>query len=90
MMTVTTLGTLNADSFCDRVLSCVKVVVSDLYVSLKADEIRMLVMLRMNHEFMEYMRVSYPDTPLSEFKEADTYVHAYGGVDVLDDDEDDE
>ncbi len=50
----------------------------------------MLVILRMNHEFMEYMRVSYPDTSLSEFKAADTYVRAHGGVDALDDDEDDE
>ncbi len=33
----------------------------DLHVSLKAEEIRMLVMLRMNREFMEYMRASYPD-----------------------------
>jgi hypothetical protein len=79
----------HAESFCDRVLSCVKLVVSDLHVSLKADEIRMLVMLRMNHEFMGYMRVSYLDTPLSEFKEADT-IHTHGGVDTLDDDEDDE
>jgi hypothetical protein len=54
MMSVATLGVLNAESFCERVLSCVKLVVSDLHVSLKADEIRMLVMLRMNREFMEY------------------------------------
>ncbi len=47
-------------------------------------------MIRMNHEFMEYMRVSYPDTPLLEFKEVDTYVHDHGGLDTLDDDEDDE
>jgi hypothetical protein len=33
---------------------------------------------------------SYPDTPLSEFKEVDTYVCAHGGVEGLDDDEDDE
>jgi hypothetical protein len=59
-------------------------------VSLKAEEIRMLVILRMNHEFMEYMRVSYPDTPLSEFKLVDTYVRAHGGVETLEDDEDDE
>ena len=71
-------------------MSCVKLVVSDLHVSLKSEEIRMLVMLRMNHEFMEYMRTSYPDTPLSEFKVADTYVHVRGGVDALDDDEDDD
>ena len=56
MMTVATLGSLNAESFCERVLSCLKLVVSDLHVSLKTDEIRTLVMLRMNREFMEYMR----------------------------------
>ena len=90
MMTVAVLGVLNAESFCERVLSCVKLVVSSLCVILKTDEIRMIVMFRMNHEFMEYMRVSYPDTPLSEFKVADTYVHAHGGVHVLDDNEDDD
>ncbi len=39
---------------------------------------------------MEYMRTSYPDTPLSEFKVSDTYVRAHGDVGGLDDDEDDE
>jgi len=53
-------GALNTESFCDRVLSCVKLVVSDLHVSLKPKEIHMFVMLRMNREFMEYMRSSYP------------------------------
>jgi len=90
MMAVAILGALNAESFCERVLSCVKLVVSDLHVSLKAEEIRMLVMLRMNREFMEYMRVSYPDTPLSDFRAADTYVRANGGFQTLDDDDDDE
>ena len=50
----------------------------------------MLVMLRMNREFMEYMRASYPDRPLSEFKTVDTYVCAHGGVETLDDNDDDE
>jgi hypothetical protein len=54
----------------------------------------MIVILWMNHEFMEYMRESYPDDPLSEFKGDDTYVHVhggkYGGVETLDDEEDDE
>jgi hypothetical protein len=68
------MGVLNTESFCEIVLSCVKLVVFDLHVGLKAEEIRMLVMLRMNHEFMEYMRTSYPYTPLSEFKVPDTYV----------------
>ncbi len=72
-------------------VSClVKLVVSDLHVRLKAEEIRMLVILRMNREFMEYMRSSYPDSPLSEFKSTDTYVCAHGGLECLDDDEDDE
>ena len=82
--------TQNTESFCECVLSFVKLVVSDFHVSLKSDEIRMLVMFRMNHEFMEYMRSTYPDTPLSEFKSVVTYVRAHGGLDVLDDDEDDE
>jgi hypothetical protein len=90
MMSVDTLGALNTESFCECVLSCVKLVVSDLHVSLKAEEIHMLVILRMNHEFMEYMRSSYLDTPLSEFKTTDTYVRVHGGVDTLDDDEDHE
>jgi hypothetical protein len=73
MTTVTTVGSLNVESFYESVLSCVKLVVSDLHVSLKTEQIHMFVILRMNHEFMEYrvggmMRVSYPDTPLSEFK----------------------
>ncbi len=48
------------------------------------------VILLMNHEFMEYMRVTYPDTPLSGFKETDTYVLTRGGFETRDDDEDDQ
>ncbi len=43
MMVVATLGALNAESFCERVFSCLMLVVSDLHVSLKAEEIHMLV-----------------------------------------------
>jgi hypothetical protein len=80
MMSVSTLGVLNTESFCECVLSCLKLVVSDLHVRLKTEEIGMIVILRMNREFMEYMRTSYPDTPLSEFKGADTYVRAHGDL----------
>ena len=45
-----TLGALNDESFCERVLLCVKLVVSDLHVRLKAEEVRKHVMLRMNRE----------------------------------------
>ena len=54
MMTVTTLGSLNTEFFCECVESSVKLVVSDLHVTLKPSEIRMLVMFRMNCGFMEY------------------------------------
>ena len=37
MMAVATLGDLNTESFCERVLSCVKLVVADLHVRLKAE-----------------------------------------------------
>ena len=40
--------------------------------------------------FWEYMRSSYPDTPLSEFRGVVPYVRAHGGVEALEDDEDDE
>ncbi len=77
------------ESFCESVLSSVKLVVSDLHVSLKPSEIRMMVMLRMNHGFMEYIRKTYPNTPLSEFKTVDPYVHTHG-LDALVDDEEEE
>ena len=66
-----------------------KLVVSDLHVSLKPSEIRMLVMLRMNRGFMEYMRKTYPNTPLSEFRAVDAYVRTHG-LDALVDDEEEE
>ncbi len=50
LITVATLDALNTESFCELVLSCLKLVVSDLHVRLKADEIRILVILRMNRE----------------------------------------
>ena len=47
-------------------------------------------MLRINREFMEYMRVTYPNTPLSDFKSPDVYVKHHGGLGVLEVDEEDE
>ena len=80
-MTVVTLGVLNVESFCDRVLSSAKLVVSDLHKP---------SVLRMNHGFMEYMRKTYPNNVLSsEFKVTDDYVHTHG-LDTLVDDEEEE
>ncbi len=71
-------------------MSSVKLVVSDLHMSLKPSKIRILVMFRMNHGFMEYMRKTYPNTPLSEFKVTDP-THVYTrGLDALVDDEEEE
>ena len=86
-MGVATLGVLNAESFCECVLSSVKLVVSDLHVSLKPSEIRIVVVFRMNHGFMDYMRKTYPNTPLSEFKVSDSYVRTHGLDDLVDDEE---
>ena len=43
----------------------------------------------MNRGFMEYMRKTYTNTPLSEFRAADAYVHTHG-LDALVDDEQEE
>ncbi len=83
---MTTLDVLNTESFCERVLSCVKLVVSDIHVRLKPEEIRKIVMLR---EFIEYMRSTYPNTPLSDFKPV-VYVQSNGGLDSLEEGEEDE
>jgi hypothetical protein len=52
------------------------------------DYLPQVVMLRMNRGFMEYMRKTYTNTPLSEFR-ADAYVHTHG-LDALVDDEQEE
>jgi hypothetical protein len=41
----------------------------------------------MNHGFMEYMRKTYPNTPLSEFKTTDDYVRTHGLDNLVHDEE---
>ena len=55
------LGALNAESFCERALSCANLVVTDGNTLLGDEEVEMLVILRMNRKFMEFMRTNYPD-----------------------------
>ena len=50
------IGALMAESFCERILSCAKQVVHRHRLSYKAEEYSMVVILRMNRAFMEYMR----------------------------------
>ena len=53
------IGALNAESFCERVISCANLVVTDGNTLLADEEVTMLTILRMNREFMEYMRAKH-------------------------------
>jgi hypothetical protein len=53
------IGALCAESFCERILSCANDVCSEDNTGLGCEEINMLVVLRMNREFMEFMRLNY-------------------------------
>ena len=53
------LGALSAESYCERVLSCANNVVTTGNTLLSDDEVEMLVLLRMNREFIEFMRENY-------------------------------
>ena len=50
------IGALNAESFCERVLSQSNLVMTDGNTLLSDEEIEMVVILRVNREFMEFMR----------------------------------
>ncbi len=54
------LGAMNAESFCERCLSCANMDVTNGNTLLLLDEIKMLVRLRMtNVHFVEFMRAHY-------------------------------
>ena len=53
------LGALNAESFCERVLSCANDVLIEGNTLLSNEELEMLVILRMNCDFMKFMREHY-------------------------------
>ena len=61
VMTLANIGVMNAESFCERTLSCASLIVTDLHTSLSREEVRMLTMIRMNVSLMEYMRTEYDD-----------------------------
>ena len=52
-------GALNAESFCERVLSCANDVLTEGNTLLGDAELEMLVVLRMNRNFMRFMRKHY-------------------------------
>ena len=53
------LGALNAESFCERVISCANDVVTKLHTRLLPEIIEKIVVLRMNKTFMEWMRTEH-------------------------------
>ncbi len=53
------LGALNAESFCERCLSCANLIVIDGNTLLVDEEVTMLVVLCINVEFMKVMRAHY-------------------------------
>ena len=61
------LGALSAESYCERVLSCANNVVVAGNTLLSDEEVEMLVILRMNKEFMEFMREHYGEMIKQKF-----------------------
>ena len=55
------IGALNAESFCERTLRTAGHVMSEGNTLLDDAELEMLTILRMNREFMEFMRLHYAD-----------------------------
>lgn len=61
------LGALNAESFCERILSCANNLLTSNNTLLDDKELEMLVVLRMNRVFMEFMRANYGDMLREQF-----------------------
>ena len=62
------IGALNAESFCERVLSAANLVVNEGNTLLSSDEVEMLGVLRINRTFMEKMRASkYAEEAAQQF-----------------------
>jgi len=58
---------LPSQSFCERVNSIAKDVMTDAHTLMDDEELEMLVTLRMNRKFMEYMRGKYNHLSLQQF-----------------------
>ena len=58
---------LPAASFCERVNSAAKDVMTDAHLLMNDDALEMMVILRINREFMEFMREKHNDLSLQQF-----------------------
>jgi len=61
------IGCVLASSFCERINSCANAVVTEGNTLLSDEEMELLVMLRMNKGFMEFMRTHYPHVARESF-----------------------
>lgn len=62
------LGSLLASSFAERINSAANLILTDGNTLLSPGELSMIVVLRMNRRFMEYMRKYYGHLPRQRFK----------------------
>ena len=62
------IGALNAESFCERMFSCAGGVMDSGNTLLGPEYLEWLTVLRMNKDFMDFMRFHYPDEAGQEFK----------------------
>ena len=58
---------LPAASFCERVNSVAKDVMTDAHLLMKHDALEMMVVLQMNHEFMEFMIKKHNNSSLQQY-----------------------
>ena len=70
------MASLMAASFCERINSCANIVVTKDNSLLSDDEIDKVVTLRMNRDFMEYMRTYYPEVIKSVHPKYGTVINA--------------
>ena len=62
------MGSPHSSSFCERVMSEGNLSVTKGNTRLDSSEVEMLVVLRMNRDFMNFMRTHYADVPRQHFK----------------------
>ena len=70
------MASLMASSFCERINSCANIVVTKDNSLLSDEDIDKVVTLRMNRDFMEYMRTYYPEVIKSVHPKYGTVINA--------------
>ena len=82
------IGSLLASSFCERINSCANQVLNTGNTLLGDDEMEKLVMLRMNKDFMDFMRHEYPRVADEQFNDFGTVLTVEDNSDVEEMEED--